>query len=350
MRKLSDEVIEKVLGKHSIKYIKVLESVKGELSKFEYVQIFGWEEADPNWYREKIRDFAVKIQALEEKVMMSRKGIDIYSLLGEEAKELNSKKQEYQDFYNTSILDFTHLCAMACLIRNGSLIEGLIFAAENDNLNDFLFNSRALVEASGDSIYSLKQIMDELIDNRMFLMGECPYIEIDQLSDLHNQLDHLLYAGSLYEKKLSKGFDRNLRKRVDKILIPEKAKSYINQLESYLTEKCSPSYKGRVVDFYDFLCDCQHPSGYTMTHFFKVEEGKVTWDLDISNFEKIMGVVRDYKDIYEQAIYFSLELPIMTLKILNLFTRTSLHTESVQAILNSRKDWRKIQAKIRGPQ
>jgi hypothetical protein len=183
-----------------------------------------------------------------------------FSFVDEYEKAISMDKRLANRLYWDRILHFSHLVSGISLSRTLHWINGVYDALGSGNSLTFAANLRGMLEATADTVYSLKPAASTLAKFRhkiqTILSDECSRCE-DELvtSPLMDKLHHFMFASNL--KKIDPG-ELDGTKALT-------TRRYLEELQG--------SVAGPVLTLYAELCELTHPAHGSVKPFYDSVDG-----------------------------------------------------------------------------
>lgn len=211
--------------------------------------------------------------------------------------------------YWQEILLMSHMAAMTSLLRSRAWLLGSCRAIEDDNFLAFSGCFRGFLEAASDTFDALEAVPLALIENRehilkYLLRRPSAVIVIDGLED---KLIHFLVA-----RELRKG------EVVPSSHAAKKAADYFSSVEA--------TRQGPIRELYRRLCDYAHPSKASVDLFIETQATGHQLLRPAGQQQHAMALLSEHRDALETAFFCGLNVPFLTLKVLNEFPIEALHT------------------------
>jgi hypothetical protein len=218
--------------------------------------------------------------------------------------------------YWNEILGRAHLASATAILRSRQWIEAMRVAAMVPNLLSFAASFRGLLESAADSSSALKSVPLTLARDHPYVLralaGEAPS-QTFLAPELEDTLIHYSYARHLTKAELQ------AVPRSHKAL---KVRDYIDILE-----------KGQVTDViqcYQALCDLTHP-GATSVWMWLHPIDEHTMEIQAKQDEAVINhFLTEYRTTFIELLMFAFNPALATLRVLNYFPLTGLHTAALE--------------------
>lgn len=235
--------------------------------------------------------------------------------------------------YWSEILFRCHWAAATNALRHKRWLDGCILAYLTSNPNFLVFASalRGLVEAAGDSYYSLRQVPLMLAKNSRVISSALNGFRQQAVisRELENALIHFQFARKL--KKDEK----------DTFPITHQAAplaEYVSTLDEDNSKQCQ--------NLYAELCQLVHPASQSLMWFAKGNNNGVSLRTG-DDRAWIKDLCSRNKSAIEHVQIKSLNTSMMILKVLNRFSLEQLHTPCVDSLcMDGIPSWGKIDAEF----
>ena len=195
-----------------------------------------------------------------------------------------------------------HMVVSASLYRTCRLIDATVREHRASNLPGWASCARALLEATGDSVHTLRAIPDTLAEHHRFIR-RCLFGQERQLSgstELEARMFHFTHAGHL------KG------KEKEELSPLHRAKPAIG----YISELGMPDARA----LYGELCDCSHPAASSVEYLFSaVDEGGAFKVDPRRDRQKIDSLVCTYREVFDNLLMVSFNLALLSLRVFHVF-------------------------------
>lgn len=237
--------------------------------------------------------------------------------------------------YWNEILARAHLASATAILRSRQWIDGMRIAAKACNLLLFAASFRGLIESAADSSSALKSIALTLARDHAHLnralAGEAKS-ETLLAPELEDTLIHYAYARYLTKAELQGAPDTHNALKV---------RDYIDTLE-----------KGQVTDVipcYRALCDLTHP-GATSVWMWLQPSDDHTMHIQTNQEKAIINhLLAEYRPMFLELLMFAFHPALATLRVLNYFPLTSLHTAALEKWeMSGISLWKKCSEQLKG--
>ncbi|TGK54259.1 hypothetical protein [Leptospira bouyouniensis] len=264
-------------------------------------------------------------------IFLNFKGIEYSIMPTEEFKKLK-KLEEINYITQLEIIERAHIVALSSIFRTRKWIFGIFISYYNKNYYLFASSLRGLIEAIGDSFYTLKKIPLTLATHfysiNLALKGELtnPFY----LKDLEDDLIHYTHARKL------KG---NEKKQLPDYYNAKQTTEYLNEIKDG---------NESIIDLYSELCQISHPASNSLNSFLFEEDGKlVLHNSEGTDGYLIESLLSKYKDAIGNTISTGLLSSFIVLKLINKFEYPELFIKSEYlGILDKVDLWKECQELI----
>ena len=239
--------------------------------------------------------------------------------------------------YWNEILARAHLASATAILRSRQWIEGMRVAATASNLLSFAACFRGLIESAADSSSALKSVALTLARDHGYVIQALAAQAKSQTflaPELEDTLIHYAYARHLTKTELQAA------PRTHQAL---KVREYIDTLE-----------KGEVTDVvpcYQALCDLTHP-GATSVWMWLHPADDHTMRIQTNQEEVIINdFLAEYRTTFLELLMFAFNPALATLRVLNYFPLTPLHTAALEKWeMSGIPLWKKCSEQLKGVQ
>lgn len=252
-------------------------------------------------------------------------------------EELEADIASGMKIYWSEMLQRCHLASSATLIRQKRWVEGVLSAASQENFIAFAATFRGLIESAGDSYHSLGSVPMTLANNyseiREAVKGSWDNKSTMMSEELEDMLIHFTHGRKLSKKE---------KKQLPESHQAKSAYKYRTELEEGSQAEVDKCYKE--------LCGIVHPALLSVSSFLdfttsgKFEKLKVIAGRDA---EHIQDFIDKYSNVTTEVFIKPVNSALITLKTLNKFPLSRIHTEAVRDIgLRDIPLWNKVRQKI----
>ncbi len=239
-----------------------------------------------------------------------------YYFLGENEfeEQIRTDPKIANQTYWTEMLYRTHWASVIAIIRSRRWIWGVSSALKDQNAYAFAACLRGFLEACADTSTAFlggPNIPNTLSDNcqriNESILGKCENISVSK--ELEEILIHFSFA----------------RKNTKKAEIPNS--HHAKKITEYI-EVIRKANVPKIDELYYYLCEFTHPSNSSIGLWSK-QDSKNECEIQIvSNREgeAISWFHSEFKDSFMELLTYSFHAPLLTLRVLNSFSLSSLHT------------------------
>lgn len=240
--------------------------------------------------------------------------------------------EESQLVYWSEIVQRLHASSATSIFRLIKWIDSALLAYDN-NYYSLCSSIRGLIEACGDTFYTLSKVIYPICDNfkeiEIALNGYSSRLMIS--SEIENELIHFIYARKL-DKIQKSSFDSAHNAR--------QVRDYINAIGSQ-----------SVTELYAELCQVSHPSALSLIPFIlSTDENEFV--LHKENVDSILNenLIDRNKNAIEEALRLALVISICGLYVINQFDAEVIQPlkldEDVFTGFESSEIWETLKLKI----
>jgi hypothetical protein len=224
--------------------------------------------------------------------------------------------REGMRIYWSEILYRAHIAAATSIIRSRRWLDGLLREDEASNFLVCAASLRGLLEAAADTSTSLGPVPESLAQQFLsieaMLDKRCDKVIIS--SELEDALIHYMYARKPQHKDLPSSH------------IAKSPQEYRSTLER--------GEVPRVGELYSFLCDVTHPGATSVQYLLEYKDESresVGWLLSERDaYRRIVSwLMQEFEDTLISTLMFAFNPGLVTLRILNYFSLTEIHTPTL---------------------
>jgi hypothetical protein len=218
--------------------------------------------------------------------------------------------------YWSEILARAHLASATAILRSRQWIEGMRVAATVCNLLSFAASFRGLIESAADSSSALKSVALTLARDHGYVIQALAGHTKSQMflaPELEDTLIHYAYARHLTKAQLQAAPPTHKALKV---------RDYIDTLEKGEVTGVIPCYQA--------LCDLTHP-GATSVWMWLQPADDHTMHIQTNQERAIINdFLTEYRTTFLELLMFAFNPALATLRVLNYFPLTPLHTAALE--------------------
>ena len=251
----------------------------------------------------------------------------------DEFKEIFSENQQKgMQIYWDEILSRVHLCSVTGILRTRHWISSLVSATRDGNLLSFAAAFRGFIESVADSSSSLSIVPLTLArqhsDIVEMLSGNSHHLLFS--SELEGELIHFAHARYLSASEAKNSPPHHKARRVQ---------DYIDILRQGNVENVAQCYRE--------MCDLTHPGRSSVWMWLRQTQNTVCLSADQGG-SIISHCIQENRKTFTELLMFGFNPSILTLKVLNLFPISRLHTPQIEGWnLSSISGWIKCKNELR---